>query len=148
MKQDFFIRKAKKKDIKTISKVLFDEMIKPPWNKKIELKDAIDTIKYYFKRKYLVLLCEHEGIITGFSVAEKFFFMGCWSIWVYELFVKQEFQKKGIGTALLEEIKKEFESSNIKSMELCAHLDAPSMKFYKKKGFEGEKRVLLKKELK
>lgn len=128
------IRRALKKDIEQISQIFLDNIAQKPYSYTITPKESKEIISAYFKN-YIIFVAEEKGILTGFIIGSKYFWIGGWRLWISELFVDINKQNKGIGTKLLDAIQHHFKNKGVKVVELLSHKNAAAMDFYKKGGF-------------
>lgn len=79
---------------------------------------------------------EMDGTIAGFTTLAKTFSteVGGLVVWIEELYIKQEFRSKGIGSQIFTFIEKEYR--DIKRIRLEVEKDnLKAMALYKRKGF-------------
>ena len=129
------IRKALKKDLKEIAEIFRIESAKYPYNKKRTSQKALEIIKNDFKSNDLyVSIIDFK--IVGFimvvrdsGLKEK--------LWVNELWILKEYQKKGIGRELMNKIEKVYKNKGIKIVELVADTQkGGATDFYKKVNYK------------
>lgn len=74
------------------------------------------------------------GTISNYFSASKYY--------INEIYVKREFQNKGIGKKMLLEIEKFLIQNNIVAIELKTSKDSNSFIFYKNNGYEASKETV------
>ncbi len=138
------IRKANENDLIQTSTIFRTELQKEPYNRDISDEESFNIIEHYFKNQ-VMLISEIDNQVVGFVTGHKFFWIGGWRLWVGELFVAENYQRKGIGKKLMQEFKSQFKE--VKYVEFVAHKDAASIKFYKKLGYKETGYVKFEKEI-
>jgi len=124
------IQKARKADLKEVSEIFRIESAKKPylqkWNKKTALKKITESFKKYNMH---IALIDRE--IVGFvtSYAEK---DNKEKAYVDELWLKSNYQRKGIGKALMKFIEKMYKKKKVKVIQLVSNRKSGAFKFYKK----------------
>ena len=107
-------------------------------------------------RKYLsedlshckIRLCAADGKdILGFVIAYKFQWHDGERYAIKEIFVKNGYRGKGIGTALIEAVEKQAIEAKASTVELMTSKDAEAFKFYEKRGFRQNDFVFMEKKL-
>lgn len=137
------IRKAKIQDAESIAKVHIDT-----WRttyKGIVPDEKLDNMslerdiemqrKFISNEEVTTLVCEIHGQVIGFACCgerrdgpEKF------KGELYGLYISKEYQGRGIGNKMVEEVVKELKSREYSSMLLWALEENSSCKFYEKLG--------------
>jgi putative acetyltransferase len=139
------IRKATKKDTENISKLFLEESSKKPYNQGYSLKTSKSRVKDMFNFGSIYLMIENKDIAGFISVAGE----GKKDIYIDEFWIKEEYQRKGIGTKLLEFIESRYLKKGIKSISVMTSKKANALKFYKKYGFKkNSEDIILNKKLK
>jgi aminoglycoside 6'-N-acetyltransferase I len=140
------IRKATKKDLKDIADILRIETAKKPYNQKWNKKSSLEKIKKSFKKDD-IYLSELSGIIAGFIICKKNKIQK--SIYIDELWFKQEYQRKGLGKQLMKKIEEIYKRNEFKSISLVSDKRTNAFKFYKKIGYRSHSvNVYMEKKLK
>lgn len=139
------IRKAKIQDAEDIAKVHIDT-----WRttyKGIVPDEKLDNMslerdiemqkKFISKEEVITLVCEIEGKVIGFACCgerrdgpEKF------TGELYGLYILKEYQGRGIGNRMVEDVVDELKSRGYNSMLLWALEENSSCRFYEKLGGE------------
>lgn len=64
-------------------------------------------------------------------------------IWIDEIYIDENYRKKGIGRFLIEEVKRRAKQINCNQIELnCWEFNENAMEFYKKIGFKTQRRIM------
>lgn len=140
------IRKAKKKDLKYIAKILMKESAKKPYDEKYNMKIAMKEVIGFLKGECYISIDNNE--IVGFIAAvtshdnkEK--------AYISELWIKSSYHKKGIGSSLIDTVENLYKKKKIKIIRLVAKKKTGAFKFYKKmKYIEYKEMVFMEKKLK
>jgi|SRR3989344_6020347 len=142
------IRKATKKDLKKIAEIFRIESAKKPYLQKRNRKKALDKIKEYFKNEdiYISILNNKIAgfIIVNIDTTEKK------KLFIIELWIKKEYQRKGIGKTLVRFIEKMYKKKGIKLFKLVANKKkGGAFNFYRKLKYnENKDLVFMDKKLK
>jgi ribosomal protein S18 acetylase RimI-like enzyme len=124
------IRKANISDLKQIINIFIKENSKKPYYEKWSTKSALIKINNYFKNdKINVIIVENK--LAGFIIYNEVLTSKGKNLWVHELFIDSNFQNKGLGTALMNNLAKTY-SKKISSINLLANRNASAYNFYKK----------------
>lgn len=124
------IRKARTADLKEIARILRNESSKRPYFQKWTAKRALDAITSFFKTKDIYVAIINKSI-TGFIIAQinsnnrKKAYMD-------ELWLKQKFQRRGIGKALVKYVENKYKKRGVRIMQLASNKKSGAFKFYKK----------------
>ena len=110
---------------------------KEPWNESWESKDEI--ISFYknhcANNYFLGFVAMKDKNIVGVSVG----FLKPWikgmEYYIDDFFVSSGYQRQGLGSKFMNEIKDELIKKNIHAIILSTERDYPSHKFYEKIGF-------------
>jgi GNAT superfamily N-acetyltransferase len=129
------IRKAKRKDLKEIGKLMLKELSKPPFNEKASMKEVTKSLEFYFKKAEIYISLE-EGEITGVLVFQiEQWWEGKVAI-VQDLVVKEESQNKGLGKEIINFLEDYCKKKEIKKIEFQTNKKSKAVKFYEKKGYK------------
>ena len=106
-------------------------------------KDLINVLK---SREKIILVIEVDNIIIGY-VKFKYNIKTTRSIWIDEIIIDKDYQKKGYGKMLITEVTKFAEKNNYQRIELnCWSFNKDALKFYEKIGFT-QQRIIFEKEV-
>jgi ribosomal protein S18 acetylase RimI-like enzyme len=133
------IRKASKKDFKDIAKILKEESSKKPYNEKYTLKDAIGEVEGFAKEDLYVAIMENK--IIGF-IASNIQKDNKNKAYIGELWLKPDYQKKGIGKKLVKFIEEKYKKRGVIFLRLVSKKTAGAFKFYKKLKFKELKELV------
>jgi GNAT superfamily N-acetyltransferase len=128
------IRKATKRDIQEIARIFWIESSKPPYNKKRTLAKVIKIIENDFQTSDLYLAIDSNKVI-GFIILQKDSGIK-YKLWINELWILKEYQKKGIGGQIMNYIEEIYSKKGIKIFELVADTKmGGALEFYEKIGY-------------
>ena len=140
------IKKANKKDLKNIAKLMKEELSKSPFNEKNPFKDILKSLNFYLKNAEIFIISNKE--ILGLIVFQIEQWWEGKVIIVQDLVVKEEFQKKHIGKKLMNFLEKYAHNKKIKRIYFETNKKSPSINFYKKLGYKINKnRISMSKKL-
>jgi len=135
------IRNAKKKDLKEIVRIFITGSKKPPYLQKWTKKSATDDLKPFLKKKELWVAVLNEKIIgfilVGISSSNKKI------AYIDELWVTENYQRKGIGKSLLEFIEKYHKKKGVDKIRFTSYRKSKASGFYKKLNYEESKECIL-----
>jgi len=135
------IRKATKKDIREIAKLMIEEFSKFPFKEKTTINSAIKSLNFYFKiGKSFV--AEEDKKIVGIVIFKVEQWWEGPVILIEDLAVKEDFKKQGIGKKLIEKVEEYAKEIKAKSVNLITHKKSSAVKFYTKQGYKIEKDTL------
>lgn len=141
------IRKATKKDAKEMSKIFKTEFSKSPYNEKWTERSALRRIKDYFHYTE-IFVAIYKKKIMGFIIFLKFFWYDGFRILIDEIVVDSEFQNKGIGRKLMENVELIAKKQRVRVIWLYSNIHSDAANFYPKIGYNKKDWVLFEKELK
>ena len=141
------IRKATKKDLKEIAELMKKELSKSPFNERDSIKNILKSLDFYYKNAEIYLI--EEKRIVGVLVFQIELWWEGSVIIIQDLTVNKEFQKKGIGKLLMNFVERYACNNNVKRIYFGTNRKSPSIKFYKKLGYETNKdRISMSKKIK
>ena len=131
------IRKATKKDLQEIGKLMKEEFSKPPFKEKDPINSVLKSLNFYYKIGEIYIAKEKEivGVIV-FKIEQH------WEgkvIIIEDLAVKKEYQKRGVGKDLMKFVGEYAKNKKIKSILFTTHKESKAMKFYRSLGYKIEK---------
>lgn len=139
------IRKAKYSDLKEITNQFIDCYSCKPFNENWNYETARKKIKKYFKTDYIFVYINKSELLGTIIFSEEI-----WptknNFFIKEIFVKKEFQNKGIGKTLIRFVEKIGKKKNIKAINLLSNEKSIAHKIYKKNSYK-KVMALLEKEL-
>ena len=130
-KEKIKIRKATKKDLKNISDIFRKETSKKPYLQKWTQKTAVKKINEFFERDDIYLISVEEEIV-GFIILKISVGENGKSAFIDELWLKSNYQGKGIGITLMNYIEDTYKDKGIKSIYLISDIRSNAFYFYKK----------------
>jgi ribosomal protein S18 acetylase RimI-like enzyme len=141
------IRRATLKDLKEIAEIFAIESSKPPYNKKRTPEKALSRIKEDFRGNDLYVAILDKKII-GFVMVQRDSGIKN-QLWINEIWILKDYQKKGIGRKLMAEIESIYKKKGINIFELVAHKGkGGAIGFYKRLSYKEDKSmVFMKKEI-
>ena len=125
------LKKSKKEDYKKLAEIYMEEFSKPPYNEPWTKKKAIEKIKRFLKYYDVWKIIYNKKIIGFVSVNPHWFFPGKYAF-VEDIAIKKEFQKKGIGTFVINEIFKIYKQKGFEYLMGVANTKSRAIKLYKK----------------
>jgi ribosomal protein S18 acetylase RimI-like enzyme len=134
------IKKAKKRDLKEIGKLMLKEFSKPPFNEREKLSSVLKSLEFYYKNAEIYIITKNKilGVIV-FQVEQ--WWEGKVAI-IQDLAVKKEFQKKNIGKELTNFLENYSRKKNIKKITFKTNSKSSAIKFYKKLGYKINKKII------
>lgn len=102
-----------------------------PWNYNWSLEDAVSYLTEYMSQaQFTGFALYHEEELTGAVFAHiKTWWTGR-QLYIDELFIVPDFQKKGFGRALIEHMEAYASEQKLTAVTLMTHKFMPAMKFY------------------
>jgi ribosomal protein S18 acetylase RimI-like enzyme len=129
------IRKARKKDLKTISQLLKKAYAEPPYKEKWTDKNALLRVEEDFENGVIFILDINKEIV-GFITIEIKISEKDKKGYIADFAINKKFRGKDYGRMLYDKIEDYFKKKGIKKMELMASNESKAFKIYKKWGFE------------
>lgn len=137
------IREMKQDDIMACAEILCEVYNNELWQCRWSQGVAIEYLTDYFNmQKFVGYVLEEEGRVVGGIFAHEKVWWNNSEVFVEEMFVKPELQRKGYGTILLEQVEKYVNEKRLAGITLSTNKYAPAPKFYKKNGFVDCEHVL------
>ena len=90
---------------------------------------------YYDVKKFVGFVIEAEGRITGALFAHEKIWWNNSELYVDEMFILPEIQRKGYGSMLIKAAEEYVREHKLAGMTLCTNKYAPAPNFYRKNGF-------------
>jgi len=139
------IRKASKTDLKEVSEIFIEESSKKPYLQEWTKETSLEKIRELFKKGDISIATSNIGVL-GFIACHR----RCQGkdVFIDEFWVKSNYQKMGVGKALLNFIEGKCRNGEIESIALISDKKSGAFIFYKKLGYkEANQYVLMKKKL-
>ena len=141
------IRRAKKKDLNEIGKLMKKEFSKPPFNEKDSIKSILKSLNFYYKKAEIYLAEKNKKIIGVLVFQIEQWWEGKAFI-IQDLAVEKEFQNQDVGKSLMEFMEKYAINKKIKRIYFEINKKSSAIKFYKKLGYKVNKnRISMSKKL-
>lgn len=97
---------------------------------------------FFGMKKFVGFVAEEDGEVIGAIFAHEKIWWNNSEVFVEEMFVRPDIQRKGHGTMLLEKIEEYIKDKKLAGITLSTNRYAPAPKFYKKNGFVDCEHVL------
>ena len=141
MKMD--IRKMEQVDIAACADILCSvynhELWQCRWSREVAIEYLTD---FYNMQKFVGYVIEADGMICGAIFAHEKVWWNNSEVFVEEMFVQPDLQRKGYGTMLLEKVEEYIKEKGLAGMTLSTNRYAPAPKFYGKNGFVNCEHIL------
>ena len=142
------LMKSKGKELTEISKIYMEEFSKQPYDQKWTFKKAKDKMKFFSKYCDLYSI-KIDSQVIGFIVVNSDFMFPGEVAFLEEMAIKEDFQGKGIGTAAIKSMIKNYKKKGFKRFLGMVNFKSKAFSFYKKSGLKLSRTdVLMEKELK
>ena len=130
------IREMKREDISECAEILCSVYNNELWMCRWDKETAVLYLLDFFNVNKFVgyVLCE-SGKVTGALFAHEKIWWNNSELYVEEMFVAPDRQRKGLGTMLLNEAEKYVKEHQLAGLTLSTNRYAPAPLFYKKNGF-------------
>lgn len=123
-------------DITACAEILCSVYNNDLWRCRWSSEVAIEYLTDIFNmQKFVGYVMEVDGEICGAIFAHEKVWWNNSEVYVEEIFVQPNLQRKGYGAMLLEKVEKYIKEKGLAGMTLCTNRYAPAPKFYKKNGF-------------
>ena len=130
------IRKMEQADIPACADILCSVYNNEMWQCRWSTEVATEYLTDFFNRNKFVgyVLDNGEEIVGGIFAHEKVWWNNS-EVFVEEMFVKPELQRKGYGSMLLGAVEEYISKKGLAGITLSTNKYAPAPLFYKKNGF-------------
>ena len=135
------IRRATKKDFKEIANLMNEEFSKPPFNERSSLKNILKSIRFFYKIGNTNLAVENKKIVGVIVFKQEQYWEGP-AILIEDLVVRKDFQKKGVGKLLMNDLEKYAKKKKINAIYFLTHKKSSAIIFYKKLGYKNRPNVV------
>ncbi|MGN6533497.1 MAG: GNAT family N-acetyltransferase [Ginsengibacter sp.] len=141
MNEEFKIKQLGKQDAANFYKLI--RLFQDVFETKTEIKVGEIYLKKLLARPDFIVFAifSEKEIVGGLTAYElrSYFFEGS-EIYIYDIAIKREFQRKGLGKKLILSLKKYCQQNSVKVMFVEAHeADEHAVNFYHSTGAESEK---------
>lgn len=137
------IRKMEQKDIVSCADILCsvynNELWQCRWNREVATEYLMD---FYVMKKFVGYVMEENGEVCGAIFAHEKVWWNNSEVFVEEMFIQPQLQRKGYGTMLLEKVGEYVKEKGFAGITLSTNKYAPAPKFYRKNGFGDSEHVL------
>lgn len=138
------IRKIEQEDLDVMSELFVSVFNAEPWNECWTKEWAYERLNIIFKSyRFYGYLAENEDTPLGAVFSRIGSYKGTLELEIVESYVSSSAQRKGVGTALLNELKSHAEKEGIACFVLQTDRTTFAKNFYTKYGFEGHEENLL-----
>ncbi|MFH1500553.1 MAG: GNAT family N-acetyltransferase [archaeon] len=134
------IRRVRKKELKEVVRILKSESAKEPYLEKWTNSTAIKKVKEYIKDRNEIYVAVVGDEMVGFTIVRKEVGWNRGKLIINELFIKEDYQRKGIGKLLVKKIERKYQSK-VGAMFLTTSRDAKAYRFYKTLGFQESRKT-------
>ena len=136
------IRKAIKKDLKEIGKLMKKEFSKPPFNERDSINNVLKSLNFYFKICKIYAAKVEKEIVGVIIFKTEQYWEGSVII-IEDLAIKEKFKKQNIGKELMKFVEKYAKKKKIKSILFATHKKSKAVKFYEKMNYKKEKNTII-----
>ncbi len=137
------IRAMKPEDIDVCADILCsvynNEMWQCRWSKEVAMEYLTD---FFNMQKFIGYVLEEEDIIIGGLFAHEKVWWNNSEVFIEEMFVKPEYQRKGYGSILLKQVEAYVQERGLAGITLSTNKYAPAPNFYRKNGLVDCEHVL------
>lgn len=130
------IRKMEQSDIAACADILCsvynNDLWQCRWSKEVAIEYLTD---FYNMQKFVGYVIEVDDTICGAVFAHEKVWWNNSEVFVEEMFVQPNIQRKGYGTMLLEKVEEYIREKGLAGITLSTNRYAPAPKFYAKNGF-------------
>lgn len=118
-------------DLENCAKVFVQTYNQAPWNYHWQFNDAVNYLtEYYSSTQFKGFLLYDDDVFAGAMFAHtKTWWTGA-QLYIDELFIAPNSQKKGYGKALMNYAEQYARDNGLRTITLMTHKFMPSMKFY------------------
>ena len=127
------IRRVTQEDLAECGIVYARAFAGPPYYEDWDMEAAIEMLSGLFMRDSNSAWCVEEGgEIAGFAFCTTY---GSFRATIQEFAFAPAFQRRGLGTALMNYVMEQFRRAGIKTLDLVVRREAPAHSFYRSFGF-------------
>ncbi|MCL2198214.1 MAG: GNAT family N-acetyltransferase [Defluviitaleaceae bacterium] len=136
------IKKFQPKDLQACCDLYIKTFNAPPWNDTWTQDAAFRCLSDLSERKRFLGYTLWEGgeLVGAVFAYTKTFYKGD-EIYIDELFISPDHQRKGYGLALMGEIEKYARENSLTCITLLTAVHHPAYDFYEKQGYEASKNM-------
>ncbi len=127
------VRLVTEEDLETCGQIYATAFTGPPYREVWKPDIATEMLSGLLSRDPGSCWCiEADGEVAGFAFCTQF---GTFRATIQEFAIAPRFQKRGLGTALMEYALKKFRSRKVQIADLAVNSGAEACSFYRKFGF-------------
>lgn len=146
-KMNVEIKPAVEEDFRELARIYAEEYSKPPYNEPWTLEKGIAKMDV-FSRYCDIWKIIYEGELVGFIVLNPYQWCPGEIIFGEEMAIKSEFQNRGVGTVVLEEIFWEYKSRGFKLFQGIQNKNSRAKNLYTRLGIlESKGNLIIEKEI-
>lgn len=125
-------------DLEQCSQLFLKVFNSEPWNDQWESVQHVQKYLLEFMNNpvFIGFVIEQNDKMIGASFGHTKSWYAGEEYHIHEYFIDSDLQHSGVGSQLMNDIKRELASRSIHSIVLLTERDLPAEKFYKKHGFE------------
>ncbi len=135
------IRKATKKDINQIARLMLEEFKRPPFNERASINAVLKSLNFYFRIGKAFVAVDNKKVVGVLVFKVEQYWEGPVMI-IEDLAVKEEFKKLGIGKELMAKVESYAKKNEIRKIHFSTHKKSPAVRFYKKQGYSISRNVV------
>lgn len=138
-----YIRSLKPEDIPACAEIMCSVYNNELWQCKWSQETAAQYLTDYVNMpKFVGYVLVEDGVLVGAIYAHEKVWWNNSEVFVEEMFVKPDLQRKGYGTMLLKQVEGYVKDKGLAGITLSTNKYAPAPKFYQKNGFTDCNHVL------
>ena len=139
-----YIRKIEKQDLNILADLFVSVFNSEPWNENWTEQWAYERLNIIFQSYgFYGYVAEEEGMPIGAVFSRVGSYKGILELEVIENYVSGNAQRKGVGEALMNELKLQAKKEGVSCFVLQTDKTTFAKNFYLKYGFEGHEENLL-----
>lgn len=128
------IKKATKKYIREIAKLMLEEFKKPPFNEKSSFNAVLKSLNFYFRIGKAFVAVDDKRIVGVVVFKIEQYWEGPVMI-IEDLAVKEDFKRVGVGKELMKKAESYAKKNKIRKIHFSTHRKSPAVRFYKRQGY-------------
>lgn len=137
------VREMKKEDITDCARILCAVYNNEKWQCRWNLGKAFAYLEDYFAAgKFVGYVAESDHVICGSIFCHEKVWWNNNEVFIDEMFVHPDFQRKGYGTMLIGAVEEYVKEKKLAGFTLLTNRYSDAPKFYHKNGFEDGEHVL------
>lgn len=131
-------------DLKRCAEIFIEVFNSPPWEEGWEVSSALPRMQEIAGTPGFVGIkaMKDEGMV-GFVMGYAESFDAGSDFYLKEMCVLPKLQRQGIGSLLLEELKKQLRQVGARTLYLLTPKETPAAWFYEKNGFQTSKKMIM-----